>query len=333
MRIAIIGGGFCGYHCAKALESKNTVTLFDTKPYFEYTPSVHKLLTNAGYAEKIQKPWDKVLKNTTLIQESVQSLTNSRATSQNHNVVFDYAIVCTGVSYPIFLKDTTDVYTVTKGEQVKNLAPVLAQAKNVLVIGGGLIGVEVAAEIAESAQAKLTIVHPGDRLIERNPAKASNYAKDWLEKHHATILFGEKVVDREKSAFITDKGKRIDADLVFWCAGIKAEAPFFVGEKDEKGYIVVNEFLQSSLPNVFVGGDIAGVQEEKTAQNAHLHADVIVHNLTALAEKKKMGTYTSKPRIMAISLGNRKGICTKGSKVWNGLLPALLKKFVEFKEK
>ncbi|MDP6293971.1 MAG: NAD(P)/FAD-dependent oxidoreductase, partial [Candidatus Woesearchaeota archaeon] len=268
MRVAIIGGGFCGLHCAKKLESKHTVTLFDTKDYFEYTPSIHKLLTNADYAQKIQRPWAELLKKTTVITEPVQSLTNSRATSQNHNVVFDYAIVCTGISYPIFLKDTTDVYTVTNGHQIQQLAPVLAQAKKVLVIGGGLIGVEVAAEIAESTQAKLTIVHPRDKLMERNPSKAGNYAKDFLEKHHARIIFGEKVVDREKNTFITDKGTKIESDLTFWCAGIKADVPFFSGDKDKKGYIVVNEFLQSSLPNVFVGGDIAGVQEEKTAQNA-----------------------------------------------------------------
>ncbi|MBI4144359.1 FAD-dependent oxidoreductase [Candidatus Woesearchaeota archaeon] len=334
MRVAIIGGGFCGFECAKLLKKECFVTLFDSKEYFEYTPSIHKVLTSPGYLSSINRQFRDSLKGVQVLPEKVVSLSNAVVVSKKHKIPFDYAVICSGVGYPIFLKNAQDVYTVKSGKECLECSSLLSQAGSVLVVGGGLIGVEVAAELAQKSNAKITLVHPFNRLIERNPENASAYAKKWLLGHNVEIVFEERVVDRTNDVFITDKGRKIRADLVFWCAGIKPEPSFYKGTKDEKGYVSVNEFLQtSSYPNMFCGGDACSVREEKTAQNALLHAKIIAKNIIRHSHGIALLSYKPSPKVMVISLGDYAGIFVYRGFVLTGWIPALLKKLIELRER
>ncbi len=335
MKIVILGGGFCGALAARLLDKKHEVVLIDKKDYFEYTPSIHKVIFNAEYEKKITVPFSHFLKRAKMITDKLVKVSPKFVETEKEKINFDYLIISAGIDYPIFLENKENVYTLKSGKEAALIGAKILAQEHILIIGGGLIGTEIAGELVTKTKGKrLIIVHPHDRLLERNPLKASSYAQKFLEKHGAEIIFGEKVVDHKGNTFITDKGRKIDSEAGIWCAGIKCNPWFIKGFPDsiftERKSLKVNEFLQlEGYENIFVGGDINNVQEEKTAQNAERHAHLIVKNI----ERMNGSLIAHQPRSapLVISLGDWTGIMTLPNG-WTitGLFPGILKWLIEW---
>jgi len=337
MKIVILGGGFCGALAAKLLDKKAEVTLIDKKDYFEYTPSIHKVIFNAGYHKKITVPFAHFLKNARIVTDKLVEVTPDSVNTEKEKINFDYLIISSGIDYPIFLENKENVCTLKSGLEAAQMGAKILAQEHLLIIGGGLIGTEIAGELVTKTKGKrLIIVHPHDRLLERNPVKASNYAKKFLEKHGAQIIFGEKVVDHKGNTFITDKGRKIDSEAGIWCAGIRCNPWFMKDFPDsiftDRKSLKVNEFLQlENYPNIFVGGDINSIQEEKTAQNAERHAHLIVTNIERLQNSKPLTVHKPRSAPLVISLGDWTGIMTlPNGGVINGLFPGILKWLIEW---
>jgi len=330
MKIAIIGGGFCGAYVAKKLQKVAEITLFDKREYFEYTPAITKVLIEPDYVDKIRIPYSTLLKKVNVVTTPITNVTPTfvQAGKKYH---FDYAVICTGFSYPIFMENKEKVYTVTTGDIAATIAR--EEKETILVIGGGMIGIEAIAEFAMKTKKQIHVVDPMNRLIARSPEKAAKYAKELLEKKGVIFYLEEKTVEHTGKRFKTDKGTVIEADIALWCAGIKRDASFMKGFEnilEPDGSLKTNKNLQlEGYPNIFVGGDISGIKEEKIAQNAELHATVIIENIKRLQDKKPLKDYSSAPRIIVISLGDWKGIITYKNFVWTGFIPAMLKMIVE----
>jgi NADH dehydrogenase FAD-containing subunit len=337
MNVVIVGGGFCGAYIAKKIESQKnwTVTLIDKKDYFEYTPSVWKLLIRPTYHKRIIIPYSKVLRKSRIITDSHAKVTPEYVQTKKEKIPYDYLVISTGIDYPIFLKNKKNVFTVKSGEEVLRCGKDIPLAETILIIGGGLIGTEVASELAtQIPNIKIILVHPHDRLIERNPKSASIYAKKFLEGRGVQIIFNQKIVDHQNHDFITDTKQHIKADLGIWCAGIQANPTFMTKFSPsiltEKNAIKVNQFLQlDSHPNIFVGGDISSTLEEKTAASADRQAQYIVSNLLRIHRKKTLLTYKPIEEPMIISLGQWNGLFVYSFIVFPGIIPAIIKFFVE----
>jgi NADH dehydrogenase FAD-containing subunit len=66
-----------------------------------------------------------------------------------------------------------------------------------MVVGGGIVGVELAAELAKAASRaprRITLVHGGARLMDDLPASAGERAAKWLRRHGVNVLVGERYV-------------------------------------------------------------------------------------------------------------------------------------------
>ena len=337
MKIVILGGGFCGALVAKALDRRKDleVILIDKKEYFEYTPSIWKLLTNPSYHKKIIVPYKQFLKRTRIITDPVVQVTPDLVETEQESITFDHLVLSTGIVYPIFLKNTTNVFTVKSGTEVAQHSKKVAKAKTILIIGGGLIGTEVAGELATQTPEKhIILVHPNDRLLERNTKSVSYYAKKFLEERDVQIIFGEKVIDHQNGFFVTDTKRRIKTDLGIWCAGIKSD-PWYMKKFPasvftEKKALKVGQSLQlEGYPNIFVGGDITGTPEEKTAACADRHAHLISMNIIRALQHKPLIKYKPISEPMVISLGKRDGILTYPPFMFPGFIPSFIKLAVE----
>lgn len=337
--VVIVGGGFCGLHVAKLLEKKlpegYSALLIDKKDFFEFTPAILKLATRSHHSTSIRVPYQHLFKRVTYTTEEVIAISPKNVQTTKRKISFRYLVIASGVSYPVPLKNAHHVFTFKNGEQAILFHDALAKAKRVVIVGGGLIGTELAGELATKTDKKVTIIEPGQRILGRNTEAASRWASKWLLKHGCTIIFNERAVAQEKNNIVTDKGKRISADIVAWCAGIQAESSFLQDELKnaitERKTIRVNEFLQvQQFTNIFCGGDLNSIVEEKTAQNADRQARVIVHNLLALLGKKRsMIVHRPRSGPLIISLGNWAGLMIYGNIVFTGLIPGLLKHVVE----
>lgn len=338
-KVVIIGGGFAGSYAAEYLEKDKDidVTLIDTKPYFEFTPGILRTIVEPGHAQKIQVLHRDYLKRAEIIVGEVNEVGKNFVRVKGKKIRFDYLIIASGSRYDLPIKEQ-NVIIATRLSRLKSYYEKLCRAKRVLIIGGGIVGVELSAEIATHYKDKeITIVHSGERLMPRNDIKTSSYAENFLGKRGVKIIFNDRVEKVSGKRCVTKNGLKLGADLVFICTGIKLNYEFmkknFSSKIDSDGNLRVNKYLQlEGQNNIFVAGDVAGIKEEKTAQNAEFHAGRVICNIKCLNKKKRIKEYKSMKRIMVISLGKWDGIIEYGSFVFTGLFPGILKTLVEKRE-
>ncbi len=340
MKIVIVGGGFCGATLAKKLDNEKhmDVALIDKNPFFEYNPSAYKCITQPGYQKNIRVNFKEFLSNTIFINEPVHEVNPSVVLTASKKIHYDYAIICTGSYYQINMKNKTNVFTVTRSNEAKDLGKRLKKdVKKVLIVGGGYIGTEIAAELAEKGKnIEILLVHSNDRLLERGPRSASRHAKKFLQKRKVKFLFNEKILHHpNEETYVCKGGKKIQADICIWCAGSSVDSSFLKDFKPDPinryGRIKVNESLQLlNYPQCFVGGDITDINEEKTARKAELHAHIIAENLKRIRDDKPLKTYKTGKSPMVVSLGDNRGIAQFGRFVISGFMAGYGKWLVEW---
>ncbi|MBI4017063.1 MAG: FAD-dependent oxidoreductase [Candidatus Aenigmarchaeota archaeon] len=340
--VIVVGGGFCGINTAKildkALPKDSTLALFDKKDYFEYTPSVHKVIFNLDYERKIAIPFQNLLKRTAVFTESVTAITPAYIKTKNGTYGFKYLVVSSGIAYPILLENKKNTFVLKNCEEAKKIHKALKKAENIIIVGGGLIGAEIAGEIVTKTTGKnITMIEPGERILSRNPQGASRWAARFLTKRGCKIIYGEKVIKQKNGQVITDKYSRIPADIIFWCAGIKCDSSFLANgllkAVNKRKCVLVNDLLQiEGFPNIFCGGDLTAIPEEKTAQNAEHHARIIAHNiLTSLGVCKTLFKHAHGSGPLVISFGDWAGLFIYKSFWWGGIIPAIMKKMIEIR--
>lgn len=336
-RVVIIGGGFAGSYIARNLENEFEVVLIDTKDYFEFTPGILRTIVEPRHIKKVQVLHGAYLKRTRIIVGHVTVVSPKEVIVNKEKVPFDYLVISSGSKYSVPIKEQ-NVVSATRASHLMQYYERLCQSQEVLIVGGGLVGVELAAEIASHYKGKkITIIHAKEKLIERNPEKASKYAEKFLRKKGVEIIFNERVVRKEKEFYKTDKGKKLKADLVFLCTGIVPNFEFltkhFKKILNEHHQVRVNSSLQvNGWTNIFAAGDINDIAQEKTAQNAKYQAKVVAENIRLLEENNSLENFNAKQTPMVISLGKSHGILVYKNFVWSGLLPGFMKTIVEKKE-
>jgi NADH dehydrogenase FAD-containing subunit len=247
---------------------------------------------------------------------------------------YDYLVLATGSRYAPPIKDP-EVVMASRAKDLATQAHRVADARSVLIIGGGLAGVELAAEIVAAYPGKeVSIVDGGPQLLGRVNASARSYATAWLRRRGVQLQFNQRIERRDGDAYVTESGSRLAADVAFVCTGVVPNGELagaaFPGCLDERGFVRVQPTLQlPGHPNVFAVGDVNDCGVEKTAQNARRQAAVAAANVVALSSGRGLAEYQPVATPMVISLGPRDGIFVSGKGTVTGWLPAAMKWGVE----
>ncbi|MFH1802792.1 MAG: FAD-dependent oxidoreductase [archaeon] len=333
-RVVVIGGGFAGSLVAKKLEREFDLTLIDTKDYFEFTPGVLRFLVEPERAQKIQVLHSQYLKMAKIVVGEVKKVDERKVYVEKKELLYDYLVICSGSRYELPFKEQ-GVVVASRGKSLIDSCDRLKNAKRVVLVGGGLVGVELAGEIVGmyGGKKKITIIHSGEQLIERNGKRAVVYVERYLKGKGVEVVYGKRVQNVKNGFCLTDKGTKFKADMVFLCTGITPNFEFLPCEwLDGKG-VGVNEFLQvRGREGIFAAGDVTSVVEEKTAQNAEKQAEVVVRNICALDAGNHLERYINKRRPILISLGEGQGVLDSSGLVLTGRIPAVMKLFVEWNE-
>src|ERR1700720_875694 len=185
--------------------------------------------------------------------------------AHEESIVFSRLVLATG-STPLRLNvsgaDLAGVHTFRDSRDVDMLLTLAARKKRVVVVGGGLLGLEAAYGLAK-AGAPVTLIHLMDRLMERQlDAPAAQLLKSLIERKGISILLnantarlhGESRVEGVELA----NGRRIDADAVIFAAGIRPNVTLAkeAGIAVNRG-IVVDDTLQTGAPDIFALGECA----------------------------------------------------------------------------
>ncbi|KAJ2780649.1 hypothetical protein GGI15_003461 [Coemansia interrupta] len=205
---------------------------------------------------------------------------NSNKTIELSNgqvLAFDYLVLSTGATNTKPAHFTGTTYEAV-GKQMEDVYENVKQAKEILVVGGGAVGVEVAGEIAYAYKdKKVTLVHSADRLLPLNfKAGLSNGAVDKLQRIGVRVVLNEKIEIPQGVEFDCKvrplelkgaSGATYKSDLQIMTVGTTVNAQYMealerqLGEslRTERGMIKVRGTLQldsDKLPTVFVPGDV-----------------------------------------------------------------------------
>jgi nitrite reductase (NADH) large subunit len=181
------------------------------------------------------------------------------------SIEFSRLVLATG-SAPLRLNvpgaDLSGVHTFRDSRDVDLLLTLAAKKKRVVVVGGGLLGLEAAYGLAK-AGAPVTLVHLMDRLMERQlDAPAAALLKSLVERKGIQILLNASTAHIHGGASVKAvelaDGRRIEADAVIFAAGIRPNTQLAkdAGISVNRG-IVVDDQLQTSVPNIFALGECA----------------------------------------------------------------------------
>ncbi|MBR1223944.1 MULTISPECIES: NAD(P)/FAD-dependent oxidoreductase [unclassified Bradyrhizobium] len=185
--------------------------------------------------------------------------------ANEESIPFSKLILTTGSS-PLRLNvpgaDLAGVHTFRDSRDVDLLLTLAGQKKRVVVVGGGLLGLEAAYGLAK-AGAPVTLVHLMDRLMERQlDAPAAELLKSLVERKGIEILLNANTArihgeTRVEGVELTD-GRRIDADAVIFAAGIRPNIALAkeAGIAVNRG-VVVDDRLQTASPDIFAIGECA----------------------------------------------------------------------------
>ncbi|HSB33298.1 MAG TPA: FAD-dependent oxidoreductase [Nitrospirota bacterium] len=137
-----------------------------------------------------------------------------------------------------------------------------AEGKSAVIVGGGFIGSEIAAALAAN-KINVTMIFPGSSLVNRVfPEHLGRALTDQYRARGIQILDNEKpsAFLREEGGFTTYtlSGKKIESDMLVVGIGISPEVGLARDSGLETGNgIVVNEYLQTSAPDIYAAGDNA----------------------------------------------------------------------------
>jgi nitrite reductase [NAD(P)H] large subunit len=185
--------------------------------------------------------------------------------ANEESITFSKLVLATG-STPLRLNvpgaDLAGVHTFRDSRDVDLLLTLAAQRKRVVVIGGGLLGLEAAYGLAK-AGAPVTLVHLMDRLMERQlDAPAAQLLKSLVERKGIEILLNANTAvlhgETHLEAVELTDGRRIEADAVIFAAGIRPNTALArdAGIPVNRG-IVVGDCLQTGAPDIFALGECA----------------------------------------------------------------------------
>ncbi|SDS66211.1 NAD(P)/FAD-dependent oxidoreductase [Bradyrhizobium canariense] len=185
--------------------------------------------------------------------------------ANEESVSFSRLVLATG-SMPLWLNlpgaDLVGVHTFRDTRDVDLLLTLAAQKKRVVVVGGGLLGLEAAYGLAK-AGAPVTLVHLMDRLMERQlDAPAADLLKSLVEPKGIKVLLNANTArihgdTRVEGVELTD-GRKLDADAVIFAAGIRPNIALAkeAGIAVNRG-IVVDDHMQTAAPDIFALGECA----------------------------------------------------------------------------
>lgn len=183
---------------------------------------------------------------------------------------YDQLVITTGaVSFSPDIEgiDSDNVYTVTKPYIVKDLKNNLDKYKNIAIVGGGFIGVEVAEQLSKYKHLNINLYHSRDQLLNKvYDRKAGEAAANELKSLGVNIHFSERLKDvttengRVKEVITTNRQDKIDALIL--AIGFRPNTDIFTDERLKKlknGAIVIDKYGRTSIEDVWSVGDCATV--------------------------------------------------------------------------
>jgi nitrite reductase (NADH) large subunit len=275
-KLVLIGNGMAGVRAIEEVLKINPngfeITIFGTEPFPNYNRiQLSKVLQGGTSVSDItlnEWEWYEDNKIQFYPGESVTSIntkTQSVTTDKGRIESYDQLIIATG-SNPFMLPlpgaDKEGVKAFRNIKDCEEMIEYSKMYKRAAVIGGGLLGLEAARGLLNLGM-KVDVIHINDYLMERQLDRtAGKLLQVQLEKQGMNFLLQKNTVEitgrKQVTGLKFSDGTKIKADLVVMAVGIKPNVDLAkdAGIPVNRG-IIVNDYLETEVPNVFAVGECA----------------------------------------------------------------------------
>jgi nitrite reductase (NADH) large subunit len=275
MNAVIVGNGVAGVTAARIIKDQNPeaqVSIYTDEGYQYYPrPRLYQVL--AGEAEPrevylFSEEWYKKQGINVQLNTKASSIDTDKKELLLENgtkVNYDKLLLANGGHSfvpPIKGAEKTGVFTLRTIKDALNIKEYTRKTKKVIVIGGGLLGLEFAYSLKKLGQ-KVEVVEMFPRLLPRQlDTDGATILKNRIEALGISIVLGVKTVEilgkQTVSGILLDKGETLSGDLVLISAGVRSNIGLAqkAGIKINRG-IVVDGHLRTSADDVYAAGDVA----------------------------------------------------------------------------
>ena len=339
----ILGNGAAGLSAAKAIREQDrtgSVLMISNEPYSTYNrPMLTKSLMSELTPQQIEvekESWYEENRIYQVLGKEIHTID-----TQNKEVVLEDGMKCrySKLIYalgsecfipPIPGSDKPEVIAIRRLKDTQKIAALLPQVSNVVVIGGGVLGLEAAWEL-KKARCQVTVLELAPQIMGRQlDENASQMLTAIAEGHGISIHTGvqiEAIEGEEKVSGVRLKAGRVmEADLVIVSAGVRANSLLAkaAGIQINRG-VVVNEKMETSLEDIYACGDCA----EYDGMNYAIWPQALEEGKVAGANAAGDSlTYETVPAALTFH-GMNTALYAIGD---NGKNPDLLYRTVEFKD-
>ncbi|MEY8827995.1 selenide, water dikinase SelD [Sedimentitalea sp. XS_ASV28] len=202
-----------------------------------------------------------------------------------------------------------------------------ATPANVVVIGGGVAGAELAMAMAyqlrrQSRDATVTLIDR-DRMLTATGAQTREHITQQMQGLGITLLEQTGVREIQADAVVLQDGRSLRSDFTTGAAGARAHG--WIGQSGlalQDGFIAVNDRLQSSDPAIFATGDCAHMTDAprpKAGVYAVRQAPVLYENICATLSGGALRRYRpQRDYLKLISLGRKSALAERFGRSWTG---------------
>ena len=216
-------------------------------------------------------------------------------------VAYDKLLLATGGAarrLPNFDALGKHVYTLRNLEDSQALVPVLQAGRRIILIGGGVIGLELASS-ARYKDCQVTVIEMGPMVMGRcSPQILSEFLLEQHRQNQVDVRLETKItdcrLDGEEVVVTLEGGKELRADAVVYGIGIVPNAQLAVDAGlDVDVAIKVNEHCQTSNADIYAAGDVATQLRDcgnhrrvETWENANLQAGIFARHVMGVEHPK-----------------------------------------------
>lgn len=279
MHYVIIGNGVAGINAAHTLKNRDnnaeiTIVSYESDNHFSRTALMYVFC--GQLSDRCIEPYERdhyEKMGFKRIRDKVIRLDSSGKIlymESGQNISYDRLLIASG-SLPVMHDwpgiNYDGVGNFVTWQDLEWLREKAKSAKKAVVVGGGLIGIETV-EILLHAGLEVSFLIREDYYwpIALNK-KEGDLITEHLTDHGVEIRlkteFGEVLGENGKVVGIkTGEGEKIDCDLVVFCIGVRPQTDWLKEsglELDERGGIIVNEHLETNLPDIWAAGDCTSV--------------------------------------------------------------------------
>lgn len=351
MNVVILGGSFSGLSIAVALARNPPrygvkITLVEPKAYLEIRWATIRSMFEESVSKGCTVPLSKIMKTLPMVKHI-----RARATSvgidsvmldNSQMLMFDVLVVATGSinNFPVLTPHLSpgtelveDEAIAARRKYLRDSGEAILASKSVLVVGGGPVGTELAADVAAYAKrrgkkVRVTLIDTKERLIPAYSRSAGEKLEDKLSALSVDVILKHRAIQADDGSWkIGSTGKVLRADVVLRANGVFPGAPSLFGEDSDcvrDGWIRTDLYgrVIGARGNIFAAGDCCDWRSksgELTLSNRNVYAHNIKATLDALSAYRSLASIDG--RLKRIATERNLAIVTSGPKDGVAALP------------